>query len=350
MSDTPVTQAPVTDTPGTETAGTVTVDPAGVGPLLRAAREAQGLSTGAIAVQLNLNVRTVEALEQDDHRRLPAPIFVRGYLRNYARLVGVAEDRVLEAYQAQAPTEPAPRSIGLPRRRRLSLRAPRIPWTGLFTLLLLGALGLLAWEFGPTLVARFSDQAPSAEAPAALTLPLPDGDAADSGDQAPSVATDPLDLVPPPTPLQTPTTSIEEDGGVVTPLDEFEPVLPPEAGMEPDAPPVTEADTLPDAAAAALAEPPVTAAPASVPAAPEEVQLELHFTDDSWVEINAADGTRLLYGLMRKDQRRSVAGQAPLRVLLGNAQAVELQVDGVPFDLAPHTREAVARFRLDADR
>lgn len=340
MSDTPVTDAAVAETPGSGTAS------AGVGQLLRAAREAKGLSTGAIATQLNLDVRTVEALERDDHDRLPAPIFVRGYLRNYARLVELPEEQLLGAYQVRAPAEPEPRRVGLPRRQR-SFRAPRIPWAGLFTLLLLGALGVLAWEFGPTLVARFSGETAPADAPAALALPAPDGGSVGVDERAPATGTGMLELPLPQAP------DAPADIGEAIPLDEVEPVLPPEAEMEPGA--GSPADAAPEAAAPALAtpeiaEPPAAEMPAVEPVVPDQVRLELRFSDDSWVEISAADGGRLLYGLMRKDEQRSVAGRAPLRVLLGNAGAVELKVDGAPFDLAPHMRGAVARFRLDAGR
>lgn len=353
MTDTPVTDMPGGDAPGGDAhgAGTVGVS-AGAGRLLRAAREAKGLSTGAIATHLNLDVRTVEALERDDHTRLPAPIFVRGYLRNYARLIGLPEDEVLGTYQIQAPAEPAPRRVGLPRRQR-SFRAPRIPWAGLFTVLLLGALGVVAWRLGPDLVARFSGEAPLAGAPAALTLPASDGEAAaDAG--APPPGTGMLELPLPEAP------AAPTDIGEPIPLDEVEPVLPPEAEMEPGAGSVTDApfeaaapppaETEMASAGAPVTEPPTAEAPVAEPAVPGELRLELRFTDDSWVEISAADGRRLLYGLLRKDEQRSVAGRAPLRVLLGNARAVELKVDGAPFDLAPHTRDAIARFRLDVGR
>lgn len=351
MSDMPVTDTAVADTAGTGAGA----GPAAVGHLLRAAREAKGLSTGAIATQLNLDVRTVEALERDDHERLSAPIFVRGYLRNYARLVGVPEDQVLGPYPVQAPAEPAPRRAGLPRRQR-SFSAPRIPWRGLFTLLLLAALGAFAWEYGPTLVARFSGGMAPADTPAALALPGSDGAAETAGRVPPTGA---LDLQLPEAP------AAGADIGEPIPLDEVEPVLPPEAEMEPGA--GSAADVRPEADAPAPATPEIAGSPAAEmpppempaaeipaaemppaePAVPDHVQLELRFSGESWVEISAADGRRLLYGLMRADEQRSVAGPAPLRVLLGNATAVDLKVDGAAFDLGPHMHGAVARFRLD---
>src|SRR5256714_7629276 len=57
------------------------------GAQLRAAREALGLSQEAVAQQLKLAPRQVRAIEEDDYARLPGRTFVRGFVRNYARLV-----------------------------------------------------------------------------------------------------------------------------------------------------------------------------------------------------------------------------------------------------------------------
>ncbi|MBK1727353.1 helix-turn-helix domain-containing protein, partial [Halorhodospira neutriphila] len=61
----------------------------GVGARLRQAREAQGRSARAVASSLNLPLVTVEALEGGEREGLPPTTFVRGYLRNYAQLVGL---------------------------------------------------------------------------------------------------------------------------------------------------------------------------------------------------------------------------------------------------------------------
>jgi cytoskeleton protein RodZ len=80
------------------------------GALLRAAREAAGLSVEAVAQQLKLSPRQVRALEGDDFASLPGRTFVRGFLRNYARLVALDANRVLAALPtaAETPTLEAP--------------------------------------------------------------------------------------------------------------------------------------------------------------------------------------------------------------------------------------------------
>ena len=87
------------DTDGSNaTAGT---DRLSIGARLAAARQACGLDVRVVANELKLDVFIVEALENDDKAALPAAIFVKGYLRNYARLVGLPEDEMVKDYAAQ---------------------------------------------------------------------------------------------------------------------------------------------------------------------------------------------------------------------------------------------------------
>ena len=68
---------------------------ASAGATLKAAREAAGLSLDAVAQQLKLAPRQVQALEDDDYQHLPGRTFVRGFARNYARFVHLDADAVL---------------------------------------------------------------------------------------------------------------------------------------------------------------------------------------------------------------------------------------------------------------
>jgi cytoskeleton protein RodZ len=74
------------------------------GALLVAAREARGLSVEAVAQQLKLSARQVRALEEGDFTLLPGRTFVRGFLRNYARLVALDPELVLDALPGSAAT------------------------------------------------------------------------------------------------------------------------------------------------------------------------------------------------------------------------------------------------------
>jgi cytoskeleton protein RodZ len=76
------------------------------------------------------------------------------------------------------------------------------------------------------------------------------------------------------------------------------------------------------------------------------VRLEFQVNEDSWVEVRTADGNKLVIDLLRKGDNRSVAGKAPLSVLLGNAAGVEIKVNGKPFDHRRYDRDNIARFEI----
>lgn len=87
----------------------------GLGERLRSARKARALSVAQVAETLRLEEPMVLALEEERFEALGAPVFVRGHLRRYAQLVGLAPDSVLEAYRAAVPASMSPPSLARPR-------------------------------------------------------------------------------------------------------------------------------------------------------------------------------------------------------------------------------------------
>jgi cytoskeletal protein RodZ len=102
--------------------------PAGSSPgaLLRASREARGLSIEEVADRLRLNAALVLAMEQDRLALLGAPVFARGHLRNYAALVGAPEKEVMAACDADEVPEPT--FLPALDRRPVTKRLPRWVW------------------------------------------------------------------------------------------------------------------------------------------------------------------------------------------------------------------------------
>lgn len=346
------------------------------GQILKRAREAKSLTVAAIATQMNLDLRIVEALEAGDHSKLPAPIFVRGYLRGYARLVEVPETAVLDAYQAQAPQEPVPRAVGMAPAAPLrpALRRSAIPWRGLLTLVVVVALAAAGFLFGPQLLQQFTALAPvtgdaarspspdsgltlpapqpvpppadadvdadapipsmpetgePADNPRALSLPLP-APAPQTGREAPAPQ--------PPFDAATPTSPTEEDFSAAG--DASSTVVGTATADKRTVAPEVAGDVT--SSAADLKQTPSTA-PTSATS-----RLVFRFTQQSWVEVRDADGNKLLFGLYGSGETRDVSGKPPISVLLGNASAVELQVDGKPFNVAGRSRDNIARFRITA--
>ena len=81
------------------------------GRILAAERERQGLAPSDIAQRLRMSAWQIEALEADDYSRLPRGTFLRGFVRNYAKALGLPPDDVLSLLAEGTPREPAPRII-----------------------------------------------------------------------------------------------------------------------------------------------------------------------------------------------------------------------------------------------
>src|SRR5687767_6466278 len=71
---------------------------ASFGEELRREREIRGISLKEIADATKISKRFLEALERNDHRTLPAPVFTRGFVREYARYVGLNADEMVNRY------------------------------------------------------------------------------------------------------------------------------------------------------------------------------------------------------------------------------------------------------------
>lgn len=270
---------------------------ASVGRLLRDAREAQGVTLEDAAVRLRLMHRQIEAMERDDFESLGQPVFARGFVRNYARLLGLAPEPLL-ARMDGAPAEPAAVSPVEPPSQRSWLTSP---W------LILSLLGLLLVVAVPVALYLW------------LNSEVSDGPIK----QVPAVSQ--LHPAPPPVAATAPVAA------------------PAEAAV----PAVQVAPTPPVAPAATGAE----QAPAGAPVAAEPTAagsvLHLEFGDQSWTEIKDASGRMLLRQLNPADSRVDVHGQPPFDVVVGNASHVQMTYNGRPIDLQPFIDGTVARFTLE---
>jgi cytoskeleton protein RodZ len=277
-----------------------------------------------LARQLRLDGRVVEALERDDFAALPEMTFVKGYVRSYAKFVGLEPAPLLAAL----PGADAVPKAALRRTRTGEVRGlgPRFPWGGLFKalllLMLLGGLGLLGYRVAE----RLWNQPESVdETDNALTLPGM-GEPSAGGESAPGRL--PLPALPP--------------------APERAPVAPPVPASEPETEAEPEAGALPEAEPAAVASPPASPAPAPEPVTGPQTggtALVLEFLEDSWSEVRDRDG-RILVGLMKAGTRREVVGEPPFKVVLGNSPGVRLEYAGRPFDQSRYNRGRVARFTL----
>jgi cytoskeleton protein RodZ len=281
----------------------------GVGARLRVARELRQLDIADVAQTLKLGARQVEALENGNWDVLPGPTFVRGFVRNYARLLLIDPAPLMEqldealgatAVKLDVPenshaTMPSPGGRGLGRRERTAV------FGGLLLLVIAGALYLLL----PNDLSALRERAQGLLDSAARKEPPARGPA------APSV------------PAATPA----------------EPVFPPGATPQQVMNPQAQA--------------PVEMAPAQLASAPAPVAsagdapLRLVFSAESWVEVRDRGQNVVLSQRGAAGSEQGVSGQAPFSLIIGYAPGVKLFWRGQAVDLAPHSKGEVARLLLE---
>lgn len=324
----------------TDTESDVAVED-GPGHRLRAARESKKLSFSQVAAELHLGEDVVRALERDEYESLAGPVFVQGYLRKYARLLGESEELTIQAYHQLAPTghrhRPAAGVPLAPEKRGGSLFGRM-----LMLLVLIIVIGMAVWRWDD-LKWMLQPASQEAEAPASVA-------AQDSTEAAPE-ATPQAEVVGAP----------EAEPPVP------EPELPPEVTAVEAAVEAAEPMQVPETAEPQVEITPSVDQPAEIqePVAEPEPELAveaggaeqgvtsgivLEFNAACWVDIRDSSGKFKLLGNVPTGASRVLGGTPPYKVILGNSQAVKISIDGKPFDLAPYSQGNVARFTLDPEQ
>lgn len=328
------------------------------GRRLRLQRQAQGLEIERIATQLHLRPDRVEALEQDRYEDLPGPVFVAGYIRNYARLLGIDARPLIEAYRHATPgIEPPVRHVVPPSGREIGSGHILVR---LISLALLAAvIGMLVfwWQNRADLL-----PAPYAETEGEAETGVP-GSELSAGLGLEPVQLDSEEPADPGTMLPTSGTADTPDTGEDasdSPAESGDTRIEPAAVSMVEAAPTgvdqdagATAPSAVDVAAPAPEVPQMSASPE--PAAPEGAaavtaatnEIKLSFSGPCWIDVRDASGTSVLVGEMAKGDQRVLKGNPPFSFVIGNVTATTMTVGGEPFDLVGRSRGNVARFKLD---
>jgi cytoskeleton protein RodZ len=288
------------------------------GQRLKVGREAKGLTHADVAQRLRLPLRLIGRLEDDNYVGMDQGVYLRGYLSSYARLVGVptvAAETIAQQHTHNAPlvaTGKVSRSRYLFDRYSVSA-----------TYLILTALIVVPAVWLATHGGLEQNLARTTPLDSPTTIPLPAQTSIDaSATNTAAVDSTASDTTATPADATTTVAAVE-------PPKQEQPVI---ASMTPFA-------TQPVAPA------PAPGAPASqVGSGAHSMSLKL--TEASWVEILAADGSKLEYGILPAGAERSYSSDKPLSVRLGNAEGAEVSVDGKAIDLAPFRHANVARLRV----
>jgi cytoskeleton protein RodZ len=335
-----------------------------LGQSIQAARAAKDMTAADLAQALNLDLRIVEAIEANRFEDAPDPVYIRAYLKHWARLLDVDPAQWISAYNAQSSIECGqdvriigtrpPLEVMTPHKANRNVHGNKSGgriWRGMGTLIvvvLVVAVLILAmpaaWQqWVSARLGGHNATEMGSDRPIAL-MPPRDGGAKTSINVP----------LTPPEPSSAPASAAPSPNAPTAASSSVLQALPP--------PPMGQAETSPAADNAPSVEQPAATEPASTdtpesasssssttPAPTSDAQvagdLVIKATDaDCWVEVRNADGKRLVYDVLKQGETRQVAGKGPFTVVLGNPAAVEVLWKGQPVKLdAPYANNCVVR-------
>ena len=289
------------------------------GHLLRQAREEQGLSQMEAARDLHLTSKVINAIEEDNFELIPSFVFARGYIRSYARHVGLDGQALVAAFDTvYGVPDLGARPISGVRKGGLQSK-PSDTWVKLISIVFV--IGLLAasivwWQSqnGSLTLPQLTSEAVEASS----------SDVVDGGD-------DNIDLAL--------LSIIQSDVGETMPAEE----------ATPEVNAVAEVSTLAEVGVVAQDD----KEQLSIAVADVDVlglgqaRLVMVFEKDCWVEIKDGNGKMILSDLYSAGDTIDQVVTSPIEVLLGRSSGVSsMTFGGKIIDLEPHTRKDIARVTL----
>ena len=292
----------------------------GPGQLLRNAREQLGWTREQVASRIHLRLTLIAAIESDTYDKHTSHTFIRGYLRTYAKLVGIPEETILAAYDKLGLTPPDNIDMqSFSRRSRQQANDSRLKVVTWLVILVLIALSV-AWWWQST--ARRSA-----------------GDEALAATEMGATSNTPSATVPPAVDVADPVVAPATSAAVATSAD---PVASAAATTLPVDASSAVATTAVATSAATATQPADAAAsePAKVP------QLKMSFTADCWLDVKDAKGKTLFSGLKKANDELVLEGPEPLKFIIGAPMAVNIEYQGKSIDMSRYNNGRTARLSL----
>lgn len=339
-----------------EVVAAATISP---GETLRLAREAKGLSMAEVARGLNMTESMLRNVEAGAFDKLNGHTFARGYVRAYAKYLGLDQEQLVLAFDRYTGTDASGSEVKTLGRLQEPVRVSHNLMRSLSILVLVGGAGLtyLFWsqKAGETPVQPVGEIAQVEVEAADGTTEIHVLD--EPEDQAVAEASRPAEL---PAPLESVALpeSAPVESPVTAPAAQETPVVAQAPVNEPA--PVSAAAVAPVSVAAPVAAPaapeapalpaqnqPQPSAPAEEPALPAgHARVQVQFTADCWAQLTDADGKVLFSALKRKGESLSLSGKAPIELRLGYARGAQVSLNGQPVDVLPFTSGETARMKL----
>ncbi|MBF0220567.1 MAG: DUF4115 domain-containing protein [Gammaproteobacteria bacterium] len=291
-----------------------------IGQQLKRARSEAGLTLMKVASDLRLSPAQVEAIEEGEADKLPPGPFVRGYVRNYARLFDMHQYTDHELVLDDAISEkPVSTRRSVVSRSQSKSSDPGVRFITYLVVLILLALVLIWWANQSGHLTQLKDAALEAISAESGQPPQPEAQPNQNGDYAMPLPQAQQQLQTPPVSAVVEEQRMSESSVMPTTIT-----------------PVPEEEAPPAPATKAAAE--------AVAEMKDEALLRLYFNAASWVQVTDAKGNRVAVGLKKEGHEMNLAGEAPFTVLLGYAPGVDVFYQGNKFDHSSYERKGMARF------
>ncbi len=309
----------------------------GPGDKLQAARISKGLSLDEVASKMHLSKAILSSLEDNSFEEITAPIFVKGYLRAYSRLVNIDEDEIIQQYTTHYMEGDPPITSTSNTAPELNADNSKVKW--ITYLVIIGLIALLSswwwnrYQQEPETVSLDSSQ-PS------LTEDIKISEA--------NEATDNLEANPEKEALQLEIKTVADSIQLQSPDSEKVaeshnvPINSQTEQLSVSEANTDEADT--EEVSAEIDQP---ASAPQIDSVKNNKDLQITVNADTWATIKDADGKRLVYDLLKSGEQISVQGKAPYKAFLGNGYGVTMIYKGEKIDLSKVIRsDNTARIKI----
>jgi cytoskeleton protein RodZ len=296
------------------------------GTLLRQKRESLHLTQQQVAEKLRLRITLIQSLEENNFNLDKVKTFTRGYVRSYARVVGIEEKVILASYDAFCGVEPQELDMkSFSKRTKRDAHNSRINYITFGIILIVIGISSIWWYQNQSkdtlLVEGISSSFESEEGPQpvqtlAIVNELPNS-AANVDTIEPSL------IIEPTTVLETDERDLEGPMLINT---------------------ISASSPVTDESVSAVSE--TNPVESSTPAEANAPTITMTFIDECWIQVKDATGKTLSIGLKKPGQVVSVDGQSPFNVILGAPESVSMTFASEPVDLSRYTSGKVARFTL----
>ncbi|QHD03007.1 Cro/Cl family transcriptional regulator [Pseudomonas sp. S04] len=314
------------------------------GETLRQGRESNGWSLAEVAVKLNLTVISLGNLEAGAFDKLPGHTFARGYIRTYAKLLGMDQAVLVQQFDQHTGTDAQGsnvHSLGrIEEPSRISHTILRI--VSLLLLIAVVGGGFVWWQDQTSLRTKdligLNPEHVEVEGADGTTQIHPLDEPEDQAVvQAQTEST---------TPLALPEGASEAPAAQTTQVPAATPAAPVVATpVTPAAPVAPVAPVAPEPVVSAPVAPAVPAPVATAPVAGSG-QVRIQYVSDCWTQVSDGNGKVLFSGLKRKGETVDVSGKPPFAVRLGFARGAQVSYNGQAVDVAPFTSGETARLKL----